>query len=57
MEGLEFLKEPSLIISVNEARKILGVKYKDVDDDVIEQIIKELESLADIALDEVLTTT
>jgi uncharacterized protein YutE (UPF0331/DUF86 family) len=57
MEGLEFLKEPSLIISVNEARKILGVKYKDVDDDVIEQIIKELESLADIALDEVLATT
>ena len=38
------------IISINEARKILGQGYQDVPDSVIESIINDLEFMATLTI-------
>lgn len=51
MESLDFTQETKLIISSKETRKILGKRYDYLTDEDIEALIKELEALAEIALD------
>ncbi|MBD3329883.1 hypothetical protein GF357_05315 [Candidatus Dojkabacteria bacterium] len=48
MKGLELNPKP--IITVNEARKILGADFKEIPDKVIKELIEELDSLSKIVI-------
>lgn len=48
MDVLNEGKKP--LITVKEARKILGVKYESISDEVLEKMINELEIFAEISL-------
>lgn len=50
MKDTQFVTTEEKIITVKEARKLLGTGYDVIDDQTVEAITKELEHLATIIL-------
>lgn len=44
------MNQESIIISIKEARKILGVEYRDEPDSMVEAVINDLDFMAEILL-------